>query len=72
MISDMKLSDHVKGKAHFSFYRGGYLYYKTDSGLEFPVPVEDTDSATFLNEDKALFFMRWIRKHLENLNNGQD
>lgn len=66
----MKVSDHVKGRASFSFYRGGYLYYLTDSGLEFPIPIEDTEGATFLSEDKSLFFMRWIRKHIETLNNG--
>ncbi len=64
----MKISDHVKGLVRFSFCQGGYLYYKTDSGLEFPIPIEDTVGATFLAEDKAIFFMRWIRKHMENLN----
>lgn len=63
----MTIKDHVKGTAKFSFYRAGNLYYVTDSGLEFPVPLSDTDGATFLKEDKAMFFMRWIRKHLATL-----
>lgn len=63
----MSISTHVKGTAKFSFYRAGNLYYTTESGLEFPVPLEDTDGATFLSEDKAIFFMRWIRKHLVSL-----
>ncbi len=65
----MTLKDHVAGMAKFSFYRAGNLYYTTDSGLEFPVPLEDTDGATFLSEDKAIFFMRWIRNHLQTLEN---
>jgi hypothetical protein len=66
----MSITEHVKGQVHFSFYRAGNLYYKTDTGLEFPVSVQDANdnSATFLAEDKAIYFMRWIRKHLESLN----
>jgi len=41
--------------------------YKTATGLEFPIPVLDTNDATFKAEDKGIFFMRWIRKHLETL-----
>jgi hypothetical protein len=62
------LSDHVKGRARFTFYREGNLYYKTDTGLEFPIPIYETHGATFLAEDKSIFFMRWIRFHLENYN----
>ncbi len=35
--------------------------------LEFPVPIADTDGATFREEDHPKFFMRWIRKHIELL-----
>jgi hypothetical protein len=65
----MKLIDHVRGKVRFSFYKAGYLYYKTESGLEFPIPVSEANenSAIFLAEDKAVYFMRWIRKYLGEL-----
>jgi hypothetical protein len=29
---------------------------------QFPVPLEDVGTATLLHEDKAITFMRWIRK----------
>lgn len=61
----MTLKDHVKGQVHFQFYRKGELFYKTDSGFEFTVPVEDCGDGVFLNEDKAMLFMRYIRKQLE-------
>lgn len=32
----------------------------------FPVPIEDIGSATLLAEDKAITFMRWIRKAIED------
>ncbi len=57
----------VNKKVKFSFYRGGELWYKADNGFEFPVPVDDTGTATFLAEDKSVYFMRWIRKYLDVL-----
>lgn len=64
------LKSRVTGRVRFSFYRNQALWYTTDDGWQFPVPVSDTDnqqggSATFLAEDKAITFMRWIRKHIE-------
>ncbi len=61
----MKISDHVKGTSKFIYYRSGNLYYKTDTGIEFFIPIDDTNEATFLDEDKSIFFMRWIRKYFE-------
>ena len=64
-MSDIK--DHVKGKVYFQFYRKGELFYKTESGFEFRVPCSDTGDGTFLSEDKAMLFMRYIRKELKSL-----
>ena len=68
----MTLTDHVKGRVRFTFYRDGNFFYKTqDTGLEFPVPMSDLDVGgqkfTLLAEDKAIFFMRWIRLYLEGV-----
>jgi len=52
-------------KVRFTFYRENQLFYQTEDGFEFPVPIEDIGNATFLAEDKAILFMRYIRKHLE-------
>jgi hypothetical protein len=35
--------------------------------FEFPVPVSDIGTATFLAKDRAMLFMRYIRKHMEML-----
>ncbi len=43
------------------------LYTGAFSSLEFPVPVADIGGATFLAQDKAILFMRYIRKHMEML-----
>lgn len=60
----MSLKEHVQGKVYFQFCRDNKLFYKTDSGLLFAVPIEDIGNATFLAEDKAMLFMRYIRKYL--------
>lgn len=66
MISIKSMVDRGK-KVHFSWYREGELWYVTDCGFEFPVPVSDIGNALLLKEDKAIFFMRYIRKHVEML-----
>lgn len=65
------LKEHVKGRVRFQFYREKELWYKTDTGLEFPVPIEDCGNGIFLAEDKGMFFMRYIRKHLETIQKGR-
>jgi len=52
----------------FARYQGNALWYRCEDGFEFPVPIDDTGDGVFLPEDKALVFMRWIRKHVAYLN----
>lgn len=61
----LSIKDMIKDgkKVYFMFYRKGELWYKTEDNFEFPVPVDDTGDGTFLNEDRAIMFMRYIRKH---------
>ena len=61
------LKDYIKGETEFQFYRSGNLYYKTENGFIFGVPTSDTDDAIFLKKDKGIYFMRWIRKALNEL-----
>lgn len=54
----------------FTHYRKGYLYYEivdpvTQIAYCFPVPLEDVGDATFNATEKALLFMRYIRKAQE-------
>jgi len=65
------IKDMVKDgkKVRFSHYRQGELWYTAEGGFNFPVPISDTGDAAFMNEDKAMLFMRYIRKHLEMIAN---
>ncbi len=69
----MNLKDMVSNNKRVSFvrYQKGELWYVTECGFEFPVPISDTGDACFEKEDKALLFMRWIRKQIENINEGK-
>jgi len=61
----MTLKELIKGKkVHFKYYREGELWYETDDGFDFPIPVSDTGTGIFKAEDTAVQFMRWIRKQL--------
>ncbi|HEX3742724.1 MAG TPA: hypothetical protein VHW09_02295 [Bryobacteraceae bacterium] len=62
----MTLKELVKNKrVRFKYYRDGELWYATEDGFEFPVPLADTGTGIFLADDGAIQFMRWIRQHLE-------
>jgi hypothetical protein len=65
----MSIKDMVANgrKVRFVRYKENELWYVTECGFEFPVPIADTGEATFLAEDKAMLFMRYIRKHLAML-----
>ena len=58
-------------KVRFSFYRDGELWYETECGFRFPVPVAESGTATFLAEDRAILFMRYIRKQLASIEEGR-
>jgi hypothetical protein len=66
-MSKPKIKDLVQGEVTFMFYQKGELWYKTANGFEFPVPIEDTGDAQFNPTDKGMLFMRWIRKHVDML-----
>ena len=59
-------------KVEFRFYRDGQLWYATECGFEFPVPISEAGTATFLAEDRAILFMRYIRKHMDYMKKSMD
>jgi len=67
----MKIKEIVKDNSvKFHRYRKGVIYYsvpvKTDGKVYmFPVPLEDVGDATLEASDKAMMFMRYIRKAID-------
>jgi len=70
-MSDIKEMVKDNRKVTFLCYKDNEFWYKTENGFEFPVPISDTAGAIFLPEDKALVFMRWIRKHAKYLEDSK-
>lgn len=56
-------------KVKFIYFKIDELWYETECGFKFPVPLirEEIGEATFLAEDKAILFMRYIRRHIKVL-----
>jgi hypothetical protein len=59
-------------KVVFRFYRDGQLWYATECGFEFPVPISEAGTATFFAQDRAILFMRYIRKYMEFLSKSMN
>lgn len=81
----MTLKDLVKDtRVRFKFYRTGELWYevykphddpidwKPAGFFEFPVPISDCGDAAFLDDDKAILFMRYIRKHMKVIDDARN
>ena len=64
---DVKRAVSDSRRVTFEFYRDSQLWYKTEFDEVFPVPIEDIGNATFLSEDKAIFFMRYMNKYNKSL-----
>ena len=68
----MNITSFVKNNTvSFSRLRHGVVYYnvkntETQDMYQFPVPLEDIGDATLEATDKAMMFMRYIRKAMED------
>ena len=71
-MSDIKEHVGKDKKVRFLHYQDGVLWYRCDSGFEFPVPCDDFGSGIALPEDKSIAYMRWIRKHMEMLEKAKE
>ena len=69
-MENLNIKEIVKGnQVYFSHYRESHLYYKVDvkgKVYMFTVPIEDIGDATFEARDKAMLFMRYIKKALDD------
>jgi hypothetical protein len=74
-LETMNIKELVKDKiVRFDSFRQGYFYYNIISSAnspqkeayQFTVPLDDIGTATLLAKDKAITYMRWIRKAVNN------
>ncbi len=68
---DINIKDIVKDNSvQFVRYRQGVAYYSVyvsskDQCFMFPVPLEDVGDATLTARDKAIIYMRYIRRAIK-------
>ncbi len=66
----MNIKDIIKDNTvYFLHYRHQHMYYGVDvdnQKLMFPVPLEDVMDATLHAEEKAITYMRYIRKAMND------
>ena len=63
---DIKRAVSQDRKVQFEFYRNGLFWYKTEFRELFSVPLEELGTAALNREEKALLFMRYMRKWNES------
>ena len=72
-LPKLPLLQMVKNKqVVFDCYRDGNLWYRTEDGWLFPISVEEAKGGTFLPKHKAIFLMRWMRRHIEKLKETEE
>jgi hypothetical protein len=68
----MNIKEMVKDKVvQFIYYKDKSLWYKTECNYVFPVPIDDIGNATMLHEDRAILFMRYIKRHMDMIENSR-
>ena len=67
MKIDIKKAVYNDRKVTFAYFRDNALWYKTEEGQVFPVPLSDTGGATFNYQEKAILLMRYMRKFNDSI-----
>ena len=71
----VKMIDLVKDNkvVRFVHFRDEEFWYQHQDGLMFPISLKEatTGRGTFLAEDKAIYFMRWMKKYIEDCKNPE-
>ncbi len=64
----MKITDIIKNNTvKYESFRQGFFYYTIDfqgETFQFTIPLDDIGTATMPKEDKAIYYMRWIKPAL--------
>lgn len=63
MIDEVKDNKKVK----FVCLKNENMWYQTESGFQFPIPLSETVGGEFPVEDKALYYSRWIGRFIKDL-----
>lgn len=70
-MDDLKALIKDGKRVRFDFYRKGELHYVHEDGFRFVVPTSDCGDGVFLHDDRAITFMRYLRKQLDANEEGR-
>lgn len=65
MTRQQALVATLKTLCKLDFYRDGNLYYITDTGFRFTVPVSEVGNGTCLVADRTITYMKWVKPQFE-------
>lgn len=72
MVLTKDITQMVKdnAKVYFAYYSDGNLVYTIHNPVDdcrygFSVPISETKGGIFLRTDRALYYIRWIRKAIQ-------
>ncbi len=67
------LKELISGECHFDHYRTGNMWYNIEiaGNIKYIFPIDISDGvevagATFNSKEKSIYFMRYIRKAIDN------
>lgn len=70
------IKEHVNDnqRVRFVMFRDDQFWYETEKGFMFPISLDEirNSKVSMLANDKALLFMRWIRKYKESFQESVD
>lgn len=73
MVND-DIKVYIKNPCTFLEYRKGNLWYTATlingERFDFPVPIDDIGDGIFHITEKGILMMRYIRKHIQSINEG--
>lgn len=61
------IKEHVQGKVIFVYYRDGSLWYLTETGLKFPVPLVSGSSEIFMSVEKGISMTKYISNYIKQI-----
>lgn len=66
----MSVLQHVKDNkiVFFVSFSNGIFTYETESGVEFEIPLEEVKNMVLRREEKAVYFIEWLKRKLEKNN----
>lgn len=65
----VQLNRYKSGNLFYTLYffnKNAFDHHSAHQTYEFPVPINDVGEAEMKDEDKAIYFMRYIRKAIDN------